>query len=114
MSTNTTRPQKDTDCIALTDTELAALRQRARETISDGCLIGIDSARNVHYFSRSTRQVAVFDGAGDTDPTVIDMLDAPIPDTPRAWARHVVRQQGDRWADLRLTLDAQRALEADR
>lgn len=112
MSTNATRPKKDTDCIAPTETELDALKARAGKAIKGRSLIGIDAEGAIHFFSMATRQVAVFEYVGDTDPDVWDLTAEPIEDKPIDWAVHVARQRG-LWHDLRLSTRASELFEAD-
>lgn len=115
MATNVSSPEKDTDCIALTDTERKALEARASQAIGGCWLIGIDGAGAIHYWDYVDQQIAVFDSVSDTDPTVINLRQLPIESTLRAWARQTVAERDGRgWMDLRLSLEAQAELEADR
>ena len=102
MSTTNSRAEKRTGCIVdfASKTELNALRQHARHTITGGTLVGLDADGRLHFFSMSRRCVAVYDSAGDRDPTVVDLREQPIPDSIRAWGQHVYRQCGP-WQDLR-------------
>lgn len=107
--------EKRIDCIAdfASKTELNALRQHARHTITGGTLVGLDAAGRLHFFSMSTRRIAVYDSVADRSPTVVDLRETPIPDTIRAWGQHVYRQCGP-WRDLRSGSRETRArLEAD-
>ena len=108
MSTNVTRPEKDTDRTGLTDTERRALDRRA-----SGSYLGIDVKGEIHYFSMARRTITLFETAGDTDPRVIDLRELDIPDTPLAWAE-VVAQKREGWLDLRLDDRYRTVLEVDR
>ena len=102
MSTNVTRPEKDTDCFtALTDDERDALLDRAGDAIRGRWYIGTDADGRYHIFSLSERSVAIFDNVADTDPETVDLREQPFPDAPDAWARAVVKRRGF-WTELRL------------
>lgn len=111
MSTKTSSAEKRTDSIDITETELAALKDRAGDAISGRSMIGIDAEGAIHFFSMVTRKVAVFDDAADTDPETWDLTDEPINDAPIDWAVHVARTRG-LWRDLRLSTKAREHFEA--
>ena len=101
MATNTSRPQKDSDRIALTDDEQRALADRAGRALDGASFLGIDAEGDIHYFSMVGRSVAIFEHAGDLDPTTVALQRLDIPDTPTAWAEVITQKRG-LWQDLRL------------
>ena len=106
MSTNATRPEKDTD--QLTRTEEQALQSRAIDDIGGRHILGVDGERSIHVYSSANNLVAVYETVGDTDPAVYKLDARPID-----WAADVAEERG-KWLDLRLSYAASRVLEVDR
>lgn len=109
MSTKHTSAEKRTDRTELTDTELAALKDRAGEAITGRELIGIDADGAIHFWSVTEGEIAVFDSVADTDPQIVDADQLADPRL-RAWAIHVARKRG-KWRDLRLSYRTAAQLE---
>lgn len=112
MSTNHSRADKRNDRINITDTELDALKDRAGDAIAGRDVIGIDGDGAIHFFSMTSRHIAVFESVADTDPRIFDAEELADP-VLRSWAIHVARDRG-RWADLRLNYQTGQRLEVDR
>lgn len=110
MSSNVSRPDKDTDRTALTTDERDAIEARADDALGGSELIGIDADGRIHYGEFPfVGRVAVFDHAGDTSPTLVDLSVYDVPLEPKVWAE-IVHEQYGAWRDLNLSAAVNAAL----